>query len=535
MRWYSIVGWIVLGIVVVGGSIAASAVDKYIQRLQERRLHELANTAAAALEPHHVDDLAGDRGDIGRPVFEVIRSALLRVVQVNPRYRFAYLMTVRDGDVIFLADAEPPASPDYSAPGDVYHEAPPQVRQVMAGSGPRVIGPYQDRWGEWVTGLAPVVSSETGEVIAVLGLDLDADDWRQEAARYRWLIIALTVAVGGVALLPALGAHRQGRHHRRIRELNARLRERLAEIQKSQEALQLAGAVYSTTSEGIMVTDSQWRILSVNPAFERITGYSQAQVIGRDPAFLRSSRHDAEFFGSLQAELDRTGRWRGVVWSRDKSGRVYPQQTLINALPDAEGRVVRYASLFQDITAQQRLEDMLRQESATDGLTGIANRRAFDESLQREWMRARRHGFSLSMILCDIDHFKDFNDRFGHPAGDACLQAVARCLRESLHRAGDVVARYGGEEFAILLPQMDAAEAVVWAEKIRGNVEALGIAHPPPAGTGVLTISLGVAAEVPGPQSSPQSLIAQADQALYQAKAAGRNRTALAQGAAEGE
>lgn len=167
-----------------------------------------------------------------------------------------------------------------------------------------------------------------------------------------------------------------------------------------------------------------------------------------------------------------------------------------------------------------------------DGLTGIPNRRSFDQTLIAEWQRAYEDGTWLGLIMIDIDHFKQFNDTYGHPAGDSCLQMIAFTIRQTLKGSCDFVARYGGEEFAVILPATDVAAATVIAEKIRTNIQALSIPHKNttlPAG--VITISLGTAAMVPrtiGPNHWDQ-LIQAADRALYNAKRSGRNLVRQAQ------
>ena len=166
----------------------------------------------------------------------------------------------------------------------------------------------------------------------------------------------------------------------------------------------------------------------------------------------------------------------------------------------------------------------LERLSQLDGLTGVANRRRFDDALDAEWRRGCRTGAPLSLVLLDIDAFKAFNDTYGHLRGDECLRQVAAALAGALGRAGDLVARYGGEEFAALLSGVDGQEAAVVAERLRANVQALRVPHGASPAAGVVTISGGVATLTPTERGVPAALVAAADQALYEAKRRGRNR-----------
>ena len=170
----------------------------------------------------------------------------------------------------------------------------------------------------------------------------------------------------------------------------------------------------------------------------------------------------------------------------------------------------------------------LRRLTSLDGLTGITNRRHFEETLNREWRRSMRQGTEFSVIMCDVDHFKDYNDHLGHQAGDDGLKAVAQTLAQSMDRGGDLVARYGGEEFSVILPETSLSGAQVVAERMRQAVEALGIAHPTNPNKRI-TASFGVASGIAMPEADPKQLLKAADLALYEAKSAGRNRTCLAQ------
>jgi diguanylate cyclase (GGDEF)-like protein len=166
---------------------------------------------------------------------------------------------------------------------------------------------------------------------------------------------------------------------------------------------------------------------------------------------------------------------------------------------------------------------VLNAQATHDGLTGLANRRCFDETIEQEFRRAMRSGQPLSLVMIDIDHFKDYNDCYGHPAGDECLRAIARTIQGCLHRAGELAARYGGEEIAVILPGFDAPRAYAFAETMRLAAHDLALQH---AGSerGIVTFSAGVAACVPGRLTGGwQALVGDADAALYTAKAAGRD------------
>jgi diguanylate cyclase (GGDEF)-like protein len=176
-------------------------------------------------------------------------------------------------------------------------------------------------------------------------------------------------------------------------------------------------------------------------------------------------------------------------------------------------------------TEELRLaNEHLSRLSFVDSLTGLANRRRFDEALEQEWRRASRSQTPLALVMADIDGFKLYNDTLGHPAGDRCLATVADVFFQSAGRAGDIAARYGGEEFVVLMPAADHAAALAFAEGLRITCEARAIAHPASPVAPVVTISLGVASCIPGEELSPAFLVAQADAALYRAKQEGRNR-----------
>ncbi|KAF3890739.1 diguanylate cyclase [Tolypothrix bouteillei VB521301] len=193
---------------------------------------------------------------------------------------------------------------------------------------------------------------------------------------------------------------------------------------------------------------------------------------------------------------------------------------LVNAVALQLGELMQRKKAEESLRqAHQKLQRLAN----LDSLTQIANRRCFDEAFSQEWRRSRREGTFLALILCDVDYFKYYNDRYGHQAGDICLKQVAQALANNSRRPADLVARYGGEEFIVLLPNTDLNGAVHIAQKIQTEIAALGIAHESSLISQVVTISMGIACVVPTLENSPENLIATADEALYVAKARGRN------------
>ena len=169
--------------------------------------------------------------------------------------------------------------------------------------------------------------------------------------------------------------------------------------------------------------------------------------------------------------------------------------------------------------------DRLRELAHTDTLTGVANRRSFDERLKTEWRRSQRSRLPIALIMIDVDHFKQYNDTYGHQAGDRCLQQICAAMKNSLRRPADLLSRYGGEEFACLLPETPLGQAMRKAEELGESVQRLGIPHASSSAAPVVTISRGVAALIPTGELQARELIRIADEMLYEAKRAGRNRT----------
>lgn len=293
----------------------------------------------------------------------------------------------------------------------------------------------------------------------------------------------------------------------------------------------------------VALADLQGRRRYVSPASERVLGWTPEQLIGRGvldfvhpedtpwvEAALEALRDGDPEASATYRHSRPDGSWMWV----EAHARAYADAAAglragyVVAIRDASERKRAEAELLR---AYERMEAM----ATTDALTGIANRRRFEDAMETEWRRCARDETSLAVIILDVDHFKRFNDRYGHPAGDGCLRQVAAVLRDGARRPSDLVARIGGEEFAILLPATELSGAAIVAERLRAEVQALAIPHAGNLPSGLVTISLGVAAAWPQPDRDPamqqrarEALISTADHALYAAKEAGRDRVALA-------
>jgi len=496
-------------------------------RLERDRVQSLARTAAATLESGRIASLRGSSADIATPGFDAVRDELRRVRDVNPDFRFVYLMRPQANggkQMIFLADAEVPESPDYSAPGDAYDGPSLELWRVFRTGIPEIQPPYHDRWGYWVTSIAPVRDA-AGKIVAILGMDVRADNWLATQARYRAFAFAISALVLMLIALFTLGLHLQKRAGARLAMLNGQLAQQLDALERAQEGLRLADVVVRHTGEGVLVLDPDLKVLSANPGFVRITGHAAGDAIGKTPPLFDD---DADALQQVRTRLQSGVHWDGTLWARRADGDRFPLEASLDLVRDGEGHVQHYVMVFRDVTVQKQLEDRLRELSATDGLTLLANRRSFDEALERGWHHATRHGEPVSLIMIDIDHFKPYNDLYGHGAGDRCLQQVATAIAAGVRREGALVARYGGEEFAVILPRTDAAAAQEIAEALRRRVESLGIAHAGNPDGRRVTVSVGISTRTPPQTADFEDLMQSADEALYRAKEGGRNGVVVA-------
>ena len=293
----------------------------------------------------------------------------------------------------------------------------------------------------------------------------------------------------------------------------------ITERRRAEEQLKLAFEAIRQSGEGILMTDADQRILSANPAFESVTGYSADEVIGKTPAFIASARHDEHFFASMREVLDDTGHWQGEVWNQRKNGEIYPEWLGVSVVQQADNRPRYYVYIFSDMTERQQAQQHIEFLAHHDPLTGLPNRLLLRDRVLQAQAQATRMQSRVALMYLDLDRFKTINDSLGHPIGDAMLKEVVERLKGCV-RDSDTISRQGGDEFIILLNDVRDSEAVSRvADKIHQRMgEAIAIGDH----SLLTSFSIGVAL-FPDDGEDFDSLLQKADTAMYHAKAAGRN------------
>ncbi|MFZ5523974.1 MAG: PAS domain S-box protein [Pseudomonadota bacterium] len=304
-------------------------------------------------------------------------------------------------------------------------------------------------------------------------------------------------------------------------EYNCGFARDISQRKQIEEALQLSSMVLQNSSEGMLVTDADNQIITTNPAFTNITGYSFDEVKGKDPRILKSDRHDPAFYQAMWAKIIATGKWQGEIWDKRKNGEIHAKWLTINTIRDKDGKIHRYVALFSDITEKKKSEELIWRQANFDTLTGLPNRDMFRDRLGQEVKKSIRAELPLALLLVDLDQFKEVNDTLGHSVGDMLLKDAARrisaCVRES-----DTVARLGGDEFTIVLSEIsDISNVDDVAQKIIAK-----LAEPFQLGSEVVFVSASIGITLyPNDTIDIDELMKNADQAMYVAKKKGRNRS----------
>jgi len=291
-------------------------------------------------------------------------------------------------------------------------------------------------------------------------------------------------------------------------------------IRRAERERRVALEVLRSMSEAVAVIDLDFRFISVNPAFSRITGYSEEEVIGQNSRLLDSSQHSAEFYRRVRDVLERTGHWAGEMWQKRKDGEEFLGWIEMSEVRDAMGLRSHFVAVVNDITDKKRAEQELRYLANYDTLTGLPNRALLSERLGRAIVRARRQDTRVAVLFLDLDRFKDINDSLGHAAGDRLLKAAATRLQATVG-ASDTVARLGGDEFTVVLEDVESLPAVerMAREILTAFTMPLEVDERHDVS---ITPSLGISL-YPDHALVPTDLLKFADTAMYQAKAEGRN------------
>ncbi|QRR17170.1 EAL domain-containing protein [Burkholderia sp. MS389] len=311
----------------------------------------------------------------------------------------------------------------------------------------------------------------------------------------------------------------QSIEHEYANELRSALRERDEALGLARFNLRMADRVFESALEGIMVTDRRARIERVNQAFTRLTGYSEDEVIGRNPGLLSSGRQTPDFYKQLWHSLTTDGHWQGEIWNRRKTGELFLEYLTITSIRDSNGEISHYAAIFSDITQRRQAEERLGYLATHDVLTNLANRMLFEERLAHAISHAKRFGRKVAVMYLDLDRFKLINDTLGHNAGDEVLKMVAERIVANV-RANDTVARMGGDEFALVLEEIDDVRDV--GRVARKLLDEVGRAIDIGDREIFVTPSIGISI-YPDDGTAAEDLILLADQAMYGAKSRGRN------------
>ena len=297
----------------------------------------------------------------------------------------------------------------------------------------------------------------------------------------------------------------------------------ITERKQAADMQRIAATVFEA-QEGILITDSNNAILRVNQAFSNITGYTEQELVGKNPNILSSGRQGANFYAVMWKSLNETGLWDGEIWNRRKNGDIYPEHLTISSVKDPNGIVTNYVATLTDITMSQAAADKIKYLAFYDPLTGLPNRLLLRDRLILALASSQRNDHYGALLFIDLDNFKNLNDTLGHDMGDLLLQQVAERLAVCV-REGDTVARLGGDEFVVMLEDLSKSidEAVVQVEVVGNKIlAAFSLNYQLDTHYFHCTPSIGITL-FKGQKQSVDELLKQSDIAMYSAKASGRN------------
>ncbi len=524
MHAYAI-GLTAVGFAVFMGLTITETLGNNAENTMRDELFMRVSAVGNAIDPEMVGSLRGTPADKGAPGFQQLMQQLTKIRLANPDLRFVYITQMRlpEREVILSLDTEPPTSTDYVEPGEPYPEAPDELKAIFSSGKADLVGPYEDRWGVWISGFAPV-KDQYGAIMGVVGMDLRAKAFQANVAASRLVGIVITF------LLALIGAG-IGVIVQRNRDLalsNVRLEDEITERKAAEHDLAQSEKQYRNlverANDGIAIL-REYTLLYANP---RLTAMLETEgcLVGRslDALTAPESRKDLlDYYGRRVLGKEDPGSCQAVLVT--DSGREVRVE--INAGVTPYRSEPAMLLIIRDVSERMKAEEDLRvsreryrQLSITDDLTGLFNQRHFHEQLSSEMARSRRYERPLSLILLDIDDFKSYNDAYGHLAGDKVLARLGEVLMGAI-RESDAPFRYGGEELAVILPETGNDEACKMAERIREQI--IQATFTPVRGTTVsTTVSMGVS--VLHMDETTEDFIRRVDTAMYQAKAEGKNR-----------
>ncbi len=296
--------------------------------------------------------------------------------------------------------------------------------------------------------------------------------------------------------------------------------EDITEIKQAEDRQKLSAKVFNDTKEGITITDRNGNIMNVNPAFSKITGYTLEEVVGKNPSILSSGKQKADFYSKMWQTINECGHWQGEVWNRSKNGSLYAELLSISPIIDDDGSVTHYVGIFSDITHMKKQQETLQKIAHYDALTQLPNRILLIDRFSQALSHTNREKNQLAVCFLDLDNFKPINDLYGHKTGDRLLIEVAKRIKQ-LIRNEDTVSRQGGDEFVLLLRDIDSFPHC--EDMLKRIIKSL--AKPYLIDNKPLTVSASIGVTLyPTDNSDLDTLMRHADQAMYQAKTAGRNR-----------
>lgn len=293
----------------------------------------------------------------------------------------------------------------------------------------------------------------------------------------------------------------------------------ISERKQTEHALNLASMVFKNSNEGIIITNSENRIIRVNTAFTEMTGYAESEVLNQNPNLLKSGKHDQHFYEDLWQSLQKDGRWSGEIYNRRKNGEIYLQWLSITQVNNQDSHCQNFVAIMSDITKYREAEQRINFLAHHDVLTKLPNRALLSDRIRQAVITNDRYGQKLALLYLDLDRFKFINDSLGHAVGDLLLISVAEKLKKQM-RDQDTVCRTGGDEFIILLPDTDADGAAHVAQKL---IEKMTEPFEIEDNQLFITLSIGISI-YPDNGKDPETLNKHADTAMYRAKHAGRNQ-----------